>query len=154
MVKVKATRPQQNIVNSKLAKGHGKVPRRGGKEPMKPEPRKRNGDAALNEIRKQQRSVDLLLKRAPMERLVKSITRGFRPDFRWQGDAIVAVMEASQSFIITSCQKWNRYAIHRKCITISPKDVQLDKDIMMIAGRAMFPVPPVYDSLGVNINND
>ena len=121
---------------------------------MKPEPRKRNGDAALNEIRKQQRSADLLLKRAPMERLVKSITRGFRPDFRWQGDAIVAVMEASQSFIIKSCQKWNLYAIHRKCITISPKDVQLDKDIMMIEGRAMFHVRAVYDSLGVKIEND
>ena len=66
----------------------------------------------------------------------------------------MSLLEASESFLGKKFQKYNLYAIHRKCITISPKDVQLDKDIMMIEGRAMFPVPPVYDSLGVKINND
>eukprot|EP00966_Prymnesium_polylepis_P201330 4665260-Prymnesium_polylepis.1 len=117
---------------------------------MKP----RNTNKALDEIRKYQRSTELLLKKAPFQRLVREIAQGFMPDVRFQGDAILSLMEASESFLGKKFQKYNVYAIHRKCITINDKDVKLDKAIDEIDGHGMAPVPPIYDPHGNRIDGE
>lgn len=47
--------------------------------------RYRPGTVALREIKRYQKSADLLFKRAPFQRLVKNVAEGICPDYRFQG---------------------------------------------------------------------
>ena len=109
---------------------------------------KKEEKGPLAEIRKYQRSTELLLKRTPFERLVREIARGFMPDCRMQPEAIMALMEASEAFLVKKFQKYCRYAIHGKRVTIQVKDMTLDKDIVAIDGNTMSSIPAVYDPTG------
>lgn len=67
-------------------------------------PRKRRirpGDFALREIRKFQKSTDLLIRKLPFQRLVREIAQDFRNDIRFQGTAILALQEASEAYLVS-----------------------------------------------------
>ncbi|XP_061752458.1 histone H3-like centromeric protein A isoform X1 [Nerophis ophidion] len=69
-------------------------PPRPGKSPKKR--RFRPGTKALMEIRKYQKSTDLLLRKAPFSRLVHEVCQTFgRGSFRWQVLALLALQEVS-----------------------------------------------------------
>jgi histone H3 len=76
-----------------------------------------------------QKSTDLLLRKLPFQRLVREIAFGFRPDLRFQGNAILALQEASESYLIKLFEDSNLAAIHAKRITLMPKDLQLARRI-------------------------
>jgi len=50
--------------------------------------RYRPGTVALREIRKYQKSTDLLIRKAPFQRLVREIAQDFETDFRFQSTAV------------------------------------------------------------------
>lgn len=54
------------------------------------------------EIRKYQRSTELLIRKAPFQRLVREITLGFQTDLRWRTSAVEALQEAAESFLVGS----------------------------------------------------
>jgi histone H3 len=58
--------------------------------PKKPH-RFRPGTVALREIRKYQKSTDLLIRKRPFQRLVREIAQDHRPDLRWQSAALLAM---------------------------------------------------------------
>jgi len=58
--------------------------------PKKPH-RFRPGTVALREIRKYQKSTDLLIRKRPFQRLVREIAQDHRPDYRWQSAALLAM---------------------------------------------------------------
>lgn len=62
--------------------------------------RYRPGTIALREIRKYQKSTDLLLRKMPFQRLVREIAQDFRSEIRFQAKAILALQEATESYII------------------------------------------------------
>ncbi len=139
----------------------------------RPRPRKphryRPGTLALKEIRRYQRSTDLLLLKLPFSRLVSSssILRHFllldlspllfcRPvlghtdeaspgkkvrevaltmipshgeSMRWQSQAIQALQEAAEAFLVHLFEDANLCAIHAKRVTIMQKDIQLARRI-------------------------
>ena len=73
------------------------------KTPTKRKQRLRPGEAALKEIRKYQRSTDLLLRKLPFARLVRQVQQGLAPhDFRWQAAALVALQEAAEAHLVGS----------------------------------------------------
>lgn len=57
-----------------------------------------NGDC--REIRKYQKSTELLLRRAPFQRLVREITQTVHRDVRWQVTAVEALQEAAEAYMV------------------------------------------------------
>ena len=91
--------------------------------------RYRPGTVALREIRKYQKSTDLLIRRLPFQRLVREIAQDFKTDLRFQGTAILALQEASEAYLVGLFEDTNLCAIHAKRVTIMPKDIQLARRI-------------------------
>ncbi|EGC28934.1 histone H3 [Dictyostelium purpureum] len=91
--------------------------------------RYRPGTVALREIRKYQKSADLLIKKLPFQRLVREIAQEFKTDLRFQAAAIQALQEASEAYLVGLFEDTNLCAIHAKRVTIMVKDIQLARRI-------------------------
>ena len=89
----------------------------------------RPGTRALLEIRKYQKSTELLIRKMPFQRLVREISQQFKTDLRFQSTAILAMQEASEAYLIGLFEDTNLCAIHAKRVTIMPKDMQLARRI-------------------------
>ena len=90
----------------------------------------RPGTVALREIRKFQKSSDLLLRRAPFQRLVREIAQNLGlDDLRFQVSALAAVQEAAEAYLVGLMEDTNVCALHAKRVTIMPKDMQLARRI-------------------------
>jgi len=102
------------------------VPSNGG---LRRPHRYRPGTVALREIRRYQKSTDLLLRKAPFQRLVREIMQDMKSDLRCQSTAILALQEAAESYLISLFEDANLCAIHAKRVTIMPKDIELARRI-------------------------
>jgi histone H3 len=91
--------------------------------------RYRPGTVALREIRRMQKSTDLLIRKLPFQRLVREVAQSFKDDLRFQGTAILALQEASEAYLVSLFEDTNLCAIHAKRVTIMPKDMQLARRI-------------------------
>ncbi|KAH6684412.1 histone H3-like centromeric protein cse-4 [Halenospora varia] len=94
--------------------------------------RYRPGTLALKEIRRYQNSTDLLMRKLPFSRLVREVAMTLRPageDMRWQSQAIMALQEAAEAFLVHLFEDTNLCAIHAKRVTIMQKDIQLARRI-------------------------
>ncbi|XP_045477575.1 histone H3.3-like [Harmonia axyridis] len=89
----------------------------------------RPGTVALREIRKYQKSTDLLINRMPFQRVVREIAQDFKSDLRFQTAAIGALQEACEAYLVLLFEDTNVCAIHAKRVTIMPKDMQLARRI-------------------------
>jgi len=92
---------------------------------MKKARRWRPGTVALREIRKFQKGTNLLIQKAPFQRLVREVATSHKQDLRFQSSAILAIQEATESFVISVLADTNLCAIHTRRVTIQPKDLQL-----------------------------
>ena len=100
----------------------------GGGSIKKPH-RYRPGTVALREIRRYQKSTDLLLRKIPFQRLVREVAQDYKSDFRWQSTALLALQEASEAYLVSLFEDTNLCAIHAKRVTIMPRDMQLARRI-------------------------
>jgi histone H3 len=91
--------------------------------------RYRPGTVALREIRRYQKSTDLLIRKLPFQRLVREIAQDFKSDLRFQGSAVLALQEAAEAYLVGLFEDTNLCAIHAKRVTIMPKDIQLARRI-------------------------
>ena len=57
--------------------------------------------------------------------LVQEIGQQFLTGIQFQGNAIMALQEASEAYLISIFKDSNFSTIHAKCCTIMPKDIQL-----------------------------
>lgn len=89
----------------------------------------RPGTVALREIRRYQKSTELLLRKLPFQRLVREVAMDFRSELRFQSHALLALQEASEVYLISVFEDANLCAIHAKRVTIFPKDMQLARRI-------------------------
>jgi histone H3 len=96
---------------------------------IKKKHRYRPGTVALREIRRYQKSTELLMRKRPFMRLVREIAQDFKNDLRFQGSAILALQEASEAYLVGLFEDTNLCAIHAKRVTIMPKDIQLARRI-------------------------
>nr|USZ79718.1 centromeric histone 3 variant [Lycoris aurea] len=88
------------------------------------------GTVAIREIRKYQKSVDLLIPHAPFFRLVKEVTHQFSIEVnRWTAEALISLQEAAEFFIVNLFEDANLCAIHAKRVTLMQKDIQLARRI-------------------------
>eukprot|EP00804_Cyclotella_cryptica_P016956 CCRYP_001897-RB/>CCRYP_001897-RB protein AED:0.09 eAED:0.09 QI:0/-1/0/1/-1/0/1/0/148 len=91
--------------------------------------RYRPGTVALREIRKYQKSTDLLIRKLPFQRFLREVTQDFRRDMCYAATALAASQEASEAYIIGLMEDTNLCAIHARRVTIMPKDMQLSRRI-------------------------
>ena len=105
--------PRKQVIGSKAARKS--APAIGG---VKKPHRYRPGTVALREIRK-----------LPFQRLVREIAQDFKTDLRFQSSAVLALQEASESYLVGLFEDTNLCAIHAKRVTIMPKDMQLARRI-------------------------
>lgn len=117
---------------SSKAKGNGQSGRKAtGRRPSTEDgprlgtKRYRPGQLALREIRRYQGSTDLLLKKAPFQRLVREVASNFKSDLRFQSSAVMAIQEAAESYLVGLFQDSQLCAIHAKRVTLQAKDIQL-----------------------------
>ena len=89
--------------------------------------RYRPGTVALREIRRFQKTTELLIRKAPFQRLVREITQNLFPnkDLRFQSLAVLALQEASEAYMVGMFEDTNLAALHAKRVTILPRDLAL-----------------------------
>ena len=100
-----------------------KTPVTGG---VKKTHRYRPGTVALREIRKYQKSTDLLIRKMPFCRIVKEIMfEWLNCRYRIQAVAMLALQEAIEAYIVGVLADANLCCIHRKRVTINEHDIRL-----------------------------
>ncbi|KAH7914203.1 histone-fold-containing protein [Hygrophoropsis aurantiaca] len=133
---------QRHIDTGEASGSRGKGPRQSDAAEEEGHKRKkrryRPGTLALREIRRYQRSTDLLIRRLPFSRVVREIaldmmtdTNSFSGDtgLRWQSSALLALQEATEAFLVHLFEDANLCAIHAKRVTIMQRDIQLARRI-------------------------
>lgn len=111
----------------------------------------------MREIRRYQKTFDLLIRKLPFQRLVREIamvwiycntschiqykfytikyishsntTQAFKTDVRFQASAMGALQEATEAYLVSLFEDTCLCAIHGKRVTILPKDMQLARRI-------------------------
>ena len=131
-VSAKAARKQLPLSYQKTNKNTNKstksAPATGG---IKKPHRYRPGTVALREIRRYQKSTDLMIPKLPYQKLIKEITvdqckqTKDGKDWRWQGVAILASQTAAEDYLTVQLEDANVCALHTKRCTVMPKDIQL-----------------------------
>ncbi len=135
-----------------------------GDTSVRKKPRFRPGTVALREIRRYQRSTDLLIQKLPFARVVREVADDFITSvydgtsgagLRWQSSAILALQEATEAYLVHLFEDANLCAIHAKVrsskwselaeadrltrrllqrVTIMQRDIQLARRIRGVWG--------------------
>ncbi len=107
--------PQMKLVTKA---SHKTAPATGGcKKPH----RYRPGTVALREIRKYQKSMDLLLRKLTFQRFARELTQNVRVDLRFQATALATSQEASKAYLVGLLEDTNLCAIHAERVTSCQK---------------------------------
>ena len=122
---------QEWLASHPAVAGSGKAPRMqiyASQKKRRPQ-RYRPGTVALRQIRRYQRSSELLIRQMPFQRLVREIAQTHNPYLCFQSGAILALQESVEAYLVGLLEDSNLCAIHAKRVTIMPKDMQLARRI-------------------------
>ena len=114
-------------VTSSQLLGDGKV-YRGHRTGRVRKPRRyRPGTVAVREIRRYQKSSELLIRKIPFQRLVREVVTSIFPteNYRFQSTALLALQEASEDYLVRMFTQVNDLAIQGKRVTIKPEDIHI-----------------------------
>jgi histone H3 len=101
------------------------------------------GTNALREIRRYQKSTELLIRKLPFQRLVREILREYKwsmdgktGEYRMKPEALEALQEATEAMAVQRNYCANLAAIHAKRVTIMPNDFRVTaKVISTVEGK-------------------
>ena len=114
--------PRKTLMTKHSLRKHGPRWVRGG---LKKPRRFRPGTVALRQIRRYQKSTELLIRKLSFQRLVKEISQELKPGLRFQSTALLALQEAVEDYIVKMFDQVNLCAIHGGRVTIQVKDIDL-----------------------------
>lgn len=89
----------------------------------------RPGTVALREIRRYQKSTEMLIRKLPFQRLVREIAEQYCKELRFQGSAIAALQEAAEDYLVSLFTDANLCTIHARRITLMTRDLTLARRI-------------------------
>ena len=90
----------------------------------------RPGTVALREIRRYQRTTEMLIPKAPFARLAREILENVSDgSYRLATQAALALQQACEAMLVILFEDANLCAIHSKRVTIMPKDIELARRI-------------------------
>ena len=120
-----------NQLQPKVQKKKGKA-QGGGKtlspsqQPTRKPHRYQLGTVALHEIRRYQKSTELLIRKLPFQQLVRELAQDLNKiNIRFQSGVIMALQEASEAYLVGLLEDANLCTVHAKRVTIMTKDIQL-----------------------------
>ena len=89
--------------------------------------RYRPGTVALRQIRKYQKSTELLIQKIPFQRLVREVFQNISPNvvLRIQSTALLALQEASEAYLVNLFEDSLLACVHAGRVTLQVKDMQL-----------------------------
>ena len=89
------------------------------------------GTVALREIRRYQKSTNLLIPKTSFQRYVREIAQKepATKNYRWQSLALLALQEAAENYTVGLLEDAQMCAIHGKRITIQARDILLARRI-------------------------
>ncbi|GIX81764.1 histone H3-like centromeric protein CSE4 [Caerostris darwini] len=97
--------------------------------------RKKPGVRALQEIRKFQKSTNLLIRRLPFSRVVREVANELTDiNHYWQANAVLALQEACEYYLISLFEDAQMCALHAGRVTIMIRDIQLARRIYVRSG--------------------
>lgn len=70
-----------------------------------------------------------MIRKLPFQRIVKDIASGVENGIRFQSQAILALQEATEAYLVGLFEDTNLCAIHARRVTIMLKDMQLARRI-------------------------
>jgi len=85
----------------------------------------RPGTVALRQIRKLQKGTELLVQKAPFQRLVREIATKHKDGLRFAASALAALQESTEAYVISVLSDSNLCALHAKRVTAMPSDLAL-----------------------------
>jgi len=91
--------------------------------------RYRPGTVAIREIRRYQKSTDLLIRKLPFQRFTKEIAQDFKSDLRYASTSLLGLQEAAEAYLVGLFEDANLCTIHGKRVTVMPKDIALARRI-------------------------
>ena len=122
----------------RVAKNHAALTRQSGRNKRttakvkQTRHRWKSGTVALREIRKYQKSTELLIQKAPFQRLLREVTMDTTKQLQYMTDpprvtvpAVECFQTASEAIITKTLGDANLCAIHAKRVTVQPKDLKL-----------------------------
>ena len=89
----------------------------------------RPGTVALPKICRYQKYTELLIRKAPFQRLVREIAEDFKKKVRFAYTSVLALQESSDAYLVDLFEDINLCVIHGKCVTIMTKDIHLARRI-------------------------
>lgn len=117
-----------------MARTKAEAIRRYGKDGADRKKRRcRPGTKAKREIKRYQigkQATKTLIPKLSMERLVREIAQEYKTDLRFQGDAIEALQQASEDFIVDLFKKANVIRAHSKRETLGKGDIHVTRQVM------------------------
>lgn len=116
----------------------GKRPRQFVKKSSAKKGRYRPGTVALREIRRHQEITDPLIEKRCFQALARSLSREVEASMRWQPQSLVALQEASESFIVGMLEASQLLAVHGRRITLMEKDVKMWTRLAAMFGSTTF----------------
>lgn len=84
----------------------------------------RSGTVALREIRKYQKSADLLIPKAAFIRLVREIATDYQTDLRFTRTALEALQEEAEMYLTEVLETAGEAALHAHRVTIDDRDLK------------------------------
>ena len=102
----------------KKATPSGKVAKAKASQDGKKQRRFKPGTVVLREIKRYQKSTDLLLPRAPFVRVVREVIKEMDPDMRVQAQALTALQESAEAYLVGLFEDANLCCIHAKRTTL------------------------------------
>lgn len=99
------------------------------KRVQRPPPKK--GTRVLSEIRRLQKTGDLLIPKAPFFRLVREVAHRVDPttEYRFQAQAVAALQEGAEAYLVSIFEDACHAAFHAGRVTVMPRDIQLVRRI-------------------------
>ena len=108
------------------------APAKGGMKKADGEKRKirfKPGTVALREIKRYQKTTNMMLPRASFQRVVRSITGSIDHDLRFQAQALLALQESTEAYLVGIFEDANLCCIHANRVTVMKKDMDLARRI-------------------------
>lgn len=83
----------------------------------------RPGTVAVREIKALQKGTQLLIQKAPFQRLVRETMNKFKQELRFRASALEALQEATEQYLIGAFEGAVILQLHRKKKTLNHKDL-------------------------------
>ncbi|TNV78040.1 hypothetical protein FGO68_gene1269 [Halteria grandinella] len=110
------------------------LPARGGKKTAPAiggikKHRFRPGTVAIREIKRYQKSTELIIQSAPFQRIIREIATVIGGEYRFHAQALLALQEATEAYITGLFEDANLCTIHGSRVTVMVKDIHLARRI-------------------------